>query len=375
MGKDFCKYGGKQMKKIEKVILGSLVIGTTLSSSVMFTQAEKLGDTQYYLTDNLNMRKGPGTDYISIGTLKKGTIVTPLEYSQDKFWVKVKYSNQCVWICAKYIKKIESSNETDKKLGDYKTKEKLNLRRGPSLDNIIILTIPKGNTVKVTDFSSDNNWAKVNYNNQTGWVNTTYIEKITSQGDNYEDYITTSSVNVRTGPSANYNKIGVLSKDVVVKPIGFDKYGNWIKFNYNGKESWVCKSYLKKVSNNNILYAGENINLRISPSVNSTKICTIQKNAKVNIVSYNSDKTWAQVKYNDKLGWVSSKYLTSKTTQDYKLGTTTTRLNLRALPNLDGRTLITMPAGASIKIYEEKNGWLKVSYNNILGYCATVYVK
>lgn len=134
------------MKKFEKVILGSLVVGTTLSSSLVFIQAEKLGETQYYLTDNLNMRKGPSTD------------------------------------------------------------------------NIIILTIPKGNTVNVMEFSSDNNWAKVNYNNQTGWVSTTYIEKITSQGDNnvskYEDYITTSSVNVRTGPSVNYKKIGVLSKDV-----------------------------------------------------------------------------------------------------------------------------------------------------------------
>lgn len=367
------------MKKFEKVILGSLVVGTTLSSSLVFIQAEKLGETQYYLTDNLNMRKGPGKDYISIGTLKKGTIVTPLEYSKDKLWVKVKYNNQYVWMCGKYIKKVESSNETDKKLGDYKTKEKLNLRRGPSTDNIIILTIPKGNTVNVIEFSSDNNWAKVNYNNQTGWVSTTYIEKITSQGDNkvpkYEDYITTSSVNVRTGPSVNYKKIGILSKDVVVKPVGFDKYGDWIKFNYNGKESWVCKSYLKKVSDNNTLYASENLNLRIRPSSNSARICTIPKNAKVNIVSYNSNKTWAQVKYNDKSGWVSAKYLISKVTQNYKLGTTTTRLNLRELPNLDGKTLITMPAEASIKIYEEKNGWLKVSYNNIIGYCAAVYVK
>lgn len=371
------------MKKIEKVILGSLVVGTTVSSSIVFAQAEKLGETQSYLTYNLNMRKGPGTDYISIGTLKKGTIITPLEYSQDKLWVKVKYNNQYVWMCAKYIKEVENnSNETDKKLGDYKTKQRLNLRKGPSTYNTIILTIPTGNTVKVIDFSSDNKWANVNYNNETGWVSIAYIEKISSQDDNntfkYEDYITTSSVNIRTGPSINYIKIGVLSKDVVVKPIAFDKYGEWIKFNFNGKESWVCKSYLKKANENNTLYTrytSANINLRISPSVNSTKIFIIPKNVKVSVLSYNSNKTWAQVKYNNNSGWVSATYLTSKAEQDYKLGTTTTRLNLRHLPNLDGKTLITMPSEASLKIYEEKNGWLKVSYNNIVGYCAAVYVK
>ncbi|MPN15916.1 hypothetical protein SDC9_163252 [bioreactor metagenome] len=170
----------------------------------------------------------------------------------------------------------------------------------------------------------------------------------------------------------------MLSKDVVVKPIAFDKYGEWIKFNFNGKESWVCKSYLKKANENNTLYTrytSANINLRISPSVNSTKIFIIPKNAKVSVLSYNSNKTWAQVKYNNNSGWVSATYLTSKAEQDYKLGTTTTRLNLRHLPNLDGKTLITMPSEASVKIYEEKNGWLKVSYNNIVGYCAAIYVK
>lgn len=377
------------MKGFEKLLIGSLVVGTTISSSLSLSQAEKLEETQYYLINNLNMRKGPGVDYISMGTLKKGTVVTPLEYSQDKLWVKVKYSNRYVWISAKYIEKVEeSSNKIDIKFGNYKTKERVNLRKGPSTDNIIILTISKGSAVKVTDISNDNKWAKVSYNNEVGWVSTTYIEKITSQDkeniSKYDDYITTSSVNVRTGPSSNYKKVGVLSKDTIVKPIAFDKYGDWIKFNFNGNESWVCKSYLKKVSensnsnnnlNNKILYTSANVNMRTTASVNGTKICTIPKNSKLSILSYNSSKTWAQVKYNSKIGWVSATYLTSKTTQDYTWGNTIARLNLRNLPSLDGSKLVTIPSGASVKIYKETNGWLKVSYNNTIGYCSAQYVK
>lgn len=374
------------MKSFEKVLIGSLVVGTTISSGLVFAQAEKLGETQYYLINNLNMRKGPGTDYISMGTLKKGTVVTPLEYSQDKLWGKIKYNNNYVWVCAKYIKIVEeNSNDTDIKLGNYKTKESVNLRKGPSTDNVIILTIPKGSQVKAIDISNDNKWAKVSYNNEVGWVSATYIEKITSQEEDnnskYEDYITTSQVNVRTGPSSKYKKIGALAKGIIVKPIAFDKYGDWIKFNFNGNESWVCKSYLKKVSdidnsnNDKILYTSANVNFRTSASVNSSKICTIPKNSKLSILSYNSSKTWVQVKYNNKLGWVSAKYLTSKITQDYKWGNTIARVNLRDLPSLDGNKLLTMPSGASIKIYEQTNGWLKVSYDNTVGYCAAVYVK
>lgn len=374
------------MKSFEKVLLGSLVVGTTVSSGLVLAQAENLGETQYYLMNNLNMRKGPGTDYISIGTLKQGTVVTPLEYSQDKLWVKIKYNNQYVWVCAKYIKIVEeNNNDEDIKLGSYKTKDRLNLRKGPSIDNVIILTMPKGSQVKVIDTSNDNKWAKVSYKNEIGWANATYIEEMTSQEEDnnskYEDYITTSPVNVRTGPSSNYKKIGALSKGIIVKPIAFDKYGDWIKFNFNGNEGWVCKAYLKKVSdidNSNsdkILYASANVNFRTSASVNSSKICTIPKNSKLSVLSYDSSKTWAQVKYNNKLGWVSANYLTSKITQDYKWGNTIARVNLRDLPSLDGNRLLTMPSGASIKIYEETNGWLKVSYNNTVGYCAAVYVK
>lgn len=195
-------------------MLGSLVVGTTISSGLVLAQAEKLGETQYYLMNNLNMRKGPSTD------------------------------------------------------------------------NVIILTMPKRSQVKVIETSNDNKWAKVNR-----------------------------------------------------------------------------------------LYTSANVNFRTSASVNSSKICTIPKNSKLSILSYNSSKTWAQVKYNNKLGWVSANYLTSKITQDYKWGNTIARVNLRELPSLDGNKLLTMPSRASIKIYEQTNEWLKVSYNNTVGYCAAVYVK
>lgn len=366
------------MKSFEKIVLGSLVAGTTVYSSFALANAEKLGETQYYLINNLNMRKGPSTDYISIGTLKKGTVVIPLEYSKDKLWAKIKYDNQYVWVSAKYIKIVEEN--TNEKLGNYITKERVNMRKGPSTDYTVILTIPNKSEVKVTEITKDNKWAKVNYNNNTGWVSINYIEKVTVDSvSKYEDYITTSAVNVRTGPSSSYTKIGTLSKGITVKPVEFDKYGNWIKFKYNGKEGWVCKAYLKKLSevensNNELLYTSANVNLRVSANTNSERICTIPKGAQVSVLSYNSTKTWAKVKYNNKTGWVSAKYLSAEKTQDYKTGNTIARVNLRDLPGLEGKILMTIPNGASIKIYEQSEGWIKVSYNNTVGYCAAIYV-
>ena len=463
------------MGNVKKVLFSGLLASATILSSAISINADQLEDTKYEITSNLNMRQGPSTNYISIGTIKKGSIVSPLEYSQDKLWVKIEYNNQYVWICTTYMKKVEDNISSPEIQGDYKTTERVNLRKGASIDTVVILTIPKDEKVKVVDISQDSQWARVSYNDETGWVSLKYLKKINSNTDDsdnnnstkYEDYITTSSVNVRKGPSKDYIKLGTLNKNVIIRPLELDKYGNWAKFNFNGQDAWVCTDYLnkvtdsegsnnttyekytvlynlnlrlgpsnsysviktipsgsaiefiklssdknwanvkynsstgwvsykyiKKLDNNNnngnnnnnnnnnnntnlniTLYTSENINFRNGASISSNKICTIPKNTKVIVLSYNSDKSWAKVKYNDTTGWVSTNYLKSSLPQAYWTGTTTARLNLREKPNTSGKILISMPNNESIKIYEEKNGWLKVTYNNITGYCSADYVK
>ncbi|MEG0856242.1 MAG: SH3 domain-containing protein [Terrisporobacter sp.] len=381
------------MKNLDKVLLGGLLASTSIGMNFILGDAEQIGVDQYIITNNLNMRKGPSSNYISVGTLKKGTKVIPLEYSQDKLWGKIKNNNQYVWVCTTYLKKVEDdSTSTDKLLGNYLTKEKLNLRRGPSTSKPIVLTIPKGAKVKVVDMSTDNKWAHVSYKDETGWVRFEYLKKYDANGnpdeDNtakYEDHITTTGVNVRSGPSVNYSKIGSLSKGVTVKPLEIEKQGYWMRFNYNGKDGWVCTTYLKKASeiddsdNNNTstktLYTSENVNLRSGASTSSSRICTVPKNSKVSVLSYNSNKTWAKIVYNNKTGWISAKYLKSEVEQTYWDGRTITRLNLRQSPNTSAKILITIPNGSKVKVYEENGSWLRVNYNNTYGYCSAMYIK
>lgn len=52
-------------------------------------------------TENLNMRKGPGTNYISTGILKKGTRVTVLK--EEKGWFNVKYNGKEFWLSGRYL--------------------------------------------------------------------------------------------------------------------------------------------------------------------------------------------------------------------------------------------------------------------------------
>ena len=55
-----------------------------------------------------------------------------------------------------------------------------------------------------------------------------------------------ASVNIRKGPSAEYDRLGVLSKGQKVTSIGITDNG-WIVINYEGKEGYVSNNYLVDV--------------------------------------------------------------------------------------------------------------------------------
>lgn len=58
-----------------------------------------------------------------------------------------------------------------------------------------------------------------------------------------ETVYATSTVNVRTGPSTDYEKVGQLSKDESVKRIGIGSNG-WSKIEYKGEIRYVSSNYL-----------------------------------------------------------------------------------------------------------------------------------
>ncbi len=55
-----------------------------------------------------------------------------------------------------------------------------------------------------------------------------------------------SNVNVRSGPSTDYDKIGRLDKGEEVQVTGQSKKTGWYRINYNGKTGYVSKNYLQE---------------------------------------------------------------------------------------------------------------------------------
>ena len=493
------------MRKIDKVILESIITASVVGINYNMSSADKIDQTTYITTNRLNMRKGPGTSYAKIGTLNQGQKVVAIEKSSDGKWVKIKYNSQEAWVSLDYLKKEEtqSTTSTIKLNSNYKTTGNLNMRSGAATSYARIATLPMGTVVTPTKLSSDGGWAEVKYNNQTGWISVKYItlveettpeepsdkpdEPSSNPDQTGKKYKTTGNLNMRKGPGTSYDRITTLPMETVVTPTKLSSDGgwaevkynnqtgwisvnyitlveettpeepsdkpnegtqkfeanyittislmlrngpglsyqgiitipqgtkvksteitsdeNWIKVSYNGQTGWINTNYIKEadtideedsnpdyeIPDKNLedyFYTTSAVYFRVSDNSNSSLICQIPKNTKVTLIKFNSDASWAQVKYNNKTGWVLALYLndeplestgpkerTSENTDNYTQGITKENLNLRKGPSTTYSVLVTIPKNSTVKVYDEQNGWAKVQYKTYIGYCSALYIK
>lgn len=310
------------MKSIDKVILGGVVVASTIGINYNIASADILSQEIYTTTNRLNMRKGPSTDYTLVGTLDKGVKVKAIEKSSDGKWLKINYNSQNVWVNFAYLQKDKSSNNDIKLDSQYETTANVNIRKGPSTDYTKIIIVPAQTKITPIKSSSDGKWVQINYKNVTGWISAQYIKTVST---------------TPTEPE---------------KPI-------------TGKD----------------YYTTANLNIRDGASTTSSKIGKIPNGTKVSVVDFNSNKTWAKVVYNNKTGWVSAQYLSTKSQEPeqkedtYWTGTTTQNLNMRKGPSTDYSIIITIPKNSDVKIYETKSGWAKIKYKSYEGYCSASFIK
>ena len=120
---------------------------------------------------SLNVRKGAGTNYSVITSIKKNTTVTIL--STKNGWYNVELPNgKKGWVSKEYVS-IKSNSSTASKTGTV-TARSLNVRKGAGTKYSVIASIKKN--TKVTILGSKNNWYKVQLSNgKTGWVYKKYV--------------------------------------------------------------------------------------------------------------------------------------------------------------------------------------------------------
>jgi len=196
------------------------------------------------------------------------------------------------------------------------TTSDLNLRSGPGMGYRVLLVIPKG--ARVFDRGeASNGFRKVTYNNTAGWASGQYLAAGTSvpphAGPVIGNSVTTTDLNLRTGPSTGERVIRVLAKGSAVEITGTVVEGYRYVY-HQGIGGWAADQYLGTGVPGDAPYDPRYaritaaVNLRSRPSASAQVRRVIPSGARVRLGA-EAANGYRAVTYNGSTGFVATAYL------------------------------------------------------------------
>ena len=233
--------------------VGGLSISNLASygtDTVSSAYATTIKDSKYTATGTINttvsMRKGPGTSYTRLATLKKGTKVSIVAKSSNS-WYKIKYKDTYTYVYSKYVT-VKSDDAKTEEIAYSATavaNHAVYVRKSASTSAKQLGYFKKNAKVTIVAKTS-NGWYKVKFNGGYGYVLGQYLTISTKPVDTVK-YPTTGTTNhavyVRKGAATSYAKIGTLQKNDKVTILSKTTYG-WYKIKYKNGVGYVYSQYV-----------------------------------------------------------------------------------------------------------------------------------
>lgn len=227
----------------------------------------------------------------------------------------------------------------------------VNVRSGPStLFDVIAQLTPETVVDVIGRSDSESNWLQIRFNGRSGWV--AYFT-VTVVGDpnrlpiTWNDFPTPPSltptpgqfnllgetahrptatafrrVNVRSGPSIDFDRIGILEAGDSAPITGMTETMQWLRIDFRGRPGWVA-FFVVNVSGSLedvpiIEFETEedvgsafleiiprfNLNLRDAPTLSANIIAIIPYQTPVRAEARTPNGLWLHVRYNDLEGWI-----------------------------------------------------------------------
>ena len=221
-------------------------------TSAAFTGRVKLASS----SGRLNVRKGPGTGYATLGQLSHGAKVSVT--AAQGGWYAIAYNGSTGYVSSAYIVKDGTATPTATNAPSQSgksgrvTASSLNVRKGPGTGYARIGSLRQGESVTVT--ATQNGWHTIVFKGSTGYVSSEYIKldgatapaaTNTPSQSGKSGRVTASSLNVRKGPGTGYAKIGSLRQGDTVTY--YELTQGFYRISYQGATAYVSAQYIKPV--------------------------------------------------------------------------------------------------------------------------------
>ncbi len=275
-----------------------------------------------------------------------------------------------------------------------KYRVELSIRDAPGMDEDVTGTLEQDEILEVLDTSVDKSWIQVKREDDTtGWIFNTHLIKVEPPQPPQDKWyrVTTDVLNVRSGPGTNYDDIGNLYRDEVVKALDYAQNDTWIKIirESDGLTGWSFAAYLEETTEPPgeigwYRVTASSLNVREGPSTSDTIVGSLPFNSVVKGLKKNADGTWIKIlRESDGLtGWCFAAYLEESTEPPpaepnnwYEVNATA--LNVRKEPNTSAEKIGSLAQG-QIVVGLESNAdktWVRIQrFDGLVGWAFATYL-
>ncbi len=143
-------------------------------------------DSSLFITAyrTVNVRSGPGTEYVSIGSLQTGNTADVTGKSNDGEWLRINYAGEDGWVAFFVVSLTgvleevaivdvdpDAETEAPPTSVEVVTRYNINLRVTPVLNSPSLALIPFGTELQAEARSNISaSWLRVTFEGQTGWI-------------------------------------------------------------------------------------------------------------------------------------------------------------------------------------------------------------
>lgn len=266
----------------------------------------------------------------------------------------------------------------------------VNIRSGASTQSSILGGLYRGQTV--TAISSAAGWTKITFRGSTAYVASKYLSKgkdlpVPKKIGAGTVKITTTALNLRTGPGLSYRVIKVLKGGTKVTLTGKTARG-WAQL-INGKSTgWSSMQYLASSTTGRPPIIGKRVatadlDIRTTSGANAKTVAEVKKGTALSVTGAIQNGR-AQIIYKGAIRWVTAKYLTnlkSNLPAPPKLpkitGTryATATLNIRSTYADKYKLITEVPRGTKLNITGVvKNGRMQIIFEKAVRWVTAKYL-
>jgi uncharacterized protein YgiM (DUF1202 family) len=191
----------------------------------------------------------------------------------------------------------------------------LNVRAEPSTGSQVVGGLHRGQTA--TAVSQVRGWTKIKFSRSTAWVASRYLSRgknlpLPSRVDAGAVKITTTNLNLRTGPGLTYRIIRVLSEGTRATTTGKTALG-FTEVLVGRSKGWASMQYLASARTGlptviGIRIATADLDIRSSSGTGARTVAEVKKGTRLSVTGATQNGR-AQIVYRKAVRWVTAKYL------------------------------------------------------------------